>query len=316
MGVGLLSTASTQEDLRFIESGGKMPGADPSKVSEQAKKRQLDQMGTLGSGNHYLEVQKVVKVYDAPIARAFGIEEGDIKISIHCGSRGLGHQIGADYLKRMAVSAKEHGIELAERELACAPLQSSVGQSYLGAMRSGINCALANRQILMHLVREIFERVCPKAHPTFIRCLAYRQEEEHEIDRKRRLFVHRGATRALAPVAGSARRVPKRRPASFDRHNGHGFLYSGGYRTGRTIVAEFLLPWGGSSDKPYRRHKRWHGKDIMRHLAGRTDSKPIFAGPGGGVSGLTKTSAKLWRFRQGGPGKKVAQLMPLICIKG
>jgi tRNA-splicing ligase RtcB len=106
-------------------------------------------MGTLGSGNHYLEIQKVVEIYDKEAAAAFGIEKDDIKISIHCGSRGLGHQIGTDFLKRMTTSAKKHGLELPERELACAPLNSPVGKSYLGAMRCGINCALANRQILM-----------------------------------------------------------------------------------------------------------------------------------------------------------------------
>jgi len=315
----------TREDLRFIESGGKMPGADPSKVSEQAKKRQLDQMGTLGSGNHYLEVQKVVKVYDVPIARAFGIEEGDIKISIHCGSRGLGHQIGTDYLKRMAVSAKEHGIELAERELACAPLQSSVGQSYLGAMRSGINCALANRQILMHLVREIFERVCPKAAIRLLYDVSHNtcQEEEHEIDgRKRRLFIHRkGATRAFGPGRPDL-------PAEY-RSVGQPVLIGGTMGTASYILvgteqAERLslsssCHGAGRQMSRTAATKRWHGKDIMRHLAGqgvliRSRSLRGLAEEAPGaykdVSEVVEVSDKA------GLAKKVAQLMPLICIKG
>ncbi|MHC5137187.1 MAG: RtcB family protein, partial [Planctomycetota bacterium] len=192
-----------KDDLRFIEANGCMAGANPSQVSEQAKKRQLAEMGTLGSGNHYLEIQKVVDVYDTEAARAFDIEQDDIKVSIHCGSRGLGHQIGTDFLKRMAKVASKHAIDLPERELACAPLDSAVGKSYLGAMRCGINCALANRQILTHLVREVFEKVVPKAHIRLLYDVSHNtcQEETHTVNGKsKKLFVHRkGATRAWGP---------------------------------------------------------------------------------------------------------------------
>lgn len=119
-----------------------MPEARPEDVSDKAKERQRDEMGTLGSGNHYLEVQHVVRVFDPAIAAAYGLQEGDVVISIHCGSRGLGHQIGTDFLKKMLASAERYGIYLPDRELACAPIESPVGQSYLGAMRAGINCAL------------------------------------------------------------------------------------------------------------------------------------------------------------------------------
>ena len=102
----------------------------------------------LGSGNHYLEVQEVTAVYDSEIAACYGLAPGDILVMIHCGSRGLGHQIGTEFLKRMAIAAAQEGIVLADRELACAPIRSTVGQDYLGAMRAAINCALANRQIL------------------------------------------------------------------------------------------------------------------------------------------------------------------------
>lgn len=120
-------------------------------------------MGTLGSGNHYLEVQEVTSVYDAVTAQAFGLKVGDIVVMIHCGSRGLGHQIGTEFLKQMVVSAGEYSIRLPDRELACAPINSDVGQKYLGAMRAAINCALANRQILTHLVRQVFADIRPNA---------------------------------------------------------------------------------------------------------------------------------------------------------
>jgi tRNA-splicing ligase RtcB len=133
------------EDLDRIEERGCMAGALPD---ELAKKRQKHEMGTLGSGNHYLEVQKVAEVFDDALATAFGIRQGDIVLSIHCGSRGLGHQIGTDFLKKMVVRASTFGLTLPDRELACAPIQSDLGAEYLGAMRAGINCAFANREII------------------------------------------------------------------------------------------------------------------------------------------------------------------------
>ena len=138
-----------------------MPGARPDFVSAQARKRQRREMGTLGSGNHYLEVQEVTAVHDAEAATAFGLEQGEVVVSIHCGSRGLGHQIGTEFLRLMATSAASHGISLPDRELACAPIKSGTGQSYLGAMRSAVNCALANRQIITHLTRQAFDVVFP-----------------------------------------------------------------------------------------------------------------------------------------------------------
>jgi len=145
----------TDADLERIEEHGQMLHAKPGCVSEQAKRRQREEMGTLGSGNHYLEVQEVTALFDAAIAAAYGLKLGDIVVMIHCGSRGLGHQIGSDFLLRMAGEAPSHGISLPDRELACAPIRSDLGQEYLGAMRAAINCALANRQILTHLVREV-----------------------------------------------------------------------------------------------------------------------------------------------------------------
>jgi tRNA-splicing ligase RtcB len=120
-------------------------------------------MGTLGSGNHYLEVQAVAEIFDAQAAESFGLALQDVMVTIHCGSRGLGHQIGTEFLKEMAIAAGAAGIALPDRELACAPIHSEIGQRYLGAMRAAINCALANREILGHLARRVVNHFFPNA---------------------------------------------------------------------------------------------------------------------------------------------------------
>src|SRR3989475_830943 len=193
----------TGEDLERIEERGCMAGAKPQEVSDHAKRRQEDEVGTLGSGNHYLEVQQVVAIYAADIAQVFGLKVGDVVVSIHCGSRGLGHQIGTDFLKRMLLAAGSYGIVLPDRDLACAPINSEVGQAYLGAMRAGMNCALANRQVITHLVRETFAEVLPRAELTLLYDVSHNtcKVEEHAVNGDaKRLFIHRkGATRAFGP---------------------------------------------------------------------------------------------------------------------
>ncbi|MEK8092550.1 RtcB family protein [Methylocystis sp. IM3] len=146
------------EDLARIEEQGQARDADPAEVSEFARKRQHREMGTLGSGNHYLEVQEVAEIFDARIAEGFGLRQGECVVTIHCGSRGLGHQIGTEFLREMALAAPGLGVALPDRELACAPIKSELGRRYLGAMRAAINCALANREIIGHLTRQIFAR--------------------------------------------------------------------------------------------------------------------------------------------------------------
>jgi tRNA-splicing ligase RtcB len=192
-----------KEDLERIEEQGCMPGSNAAAVSDHAKKRQRDEMGTLGLGNHYLEVQQVTKVLDSEAASVLGIQEGGILVSIHCGSRGLGHQIGTEFLKQMAVAAAGFGIKLPDRELACAPIRSEIGEEYLGAMRAAINCALANRQILTHLLRQAFKEILPKAELSLIYNVSHNtcKVEEHVINGcSKRLYVHRkGATRAFGP---------------------------------------------------------------------------------------------------------------------
>ena len=182
-----------REDLERVEEQGCMAGAQPDQVSLQARKRQRNEMGTLGSGNHYLEVQEVSDIHDPDTATTFGLARGDVVISIHCGSRGLGHQIGTEFLRSMAITAGRHGIRLPDRELACAPIESNTGRSYLGAMRAAINCALANRQIITHLTREVFERIVPEANLELLYDVSHNtcKEEEHVVEVDRAGVAHR-----------------------------------------------------------------------------------------------------------------------------
>ncbi len=190
-------------DLEFIEDQGCAENAVPEQVSFRARERQQREMGTLGSGNHYLEIQEVAELFDPDTARVFGLVEGECVVTIHCGSRGLGHQIGTEFLREMAVTAADYGISLPDRELACAPIQSETGKRYIGAMRSAINCALANRQIIGHLTREVFRRFWPDLNMPLLFDVSHNtcKPEFHKIDGQRKtVYVHRkGATRAFGP---------------------------------------------------------------------------------------------------------------------
>ncbi|HWR84297.1 MAG TPA: RtcB family protein [Candidatus Deferrimicrobium sp.] len=197
-----------QEDLTAMEEGGCIQGADPSLVSRTAKDRGKDQVGTLGAGNHFLEIQRVDQIFDEPAARAFGITQvGQATIMIHTGSRGCGHQICTDYLDVMLRANKKYGIPLVDRELSCAPASSPEAQQYFAAMKCGANFAWANRQMITHWVRESFEAVLGKPAQKLGLHLVYdiahnmAKLEQHEIDgKKRMLYVHRkGATRAFGP---------------------------------------------------------------------------------------------------------------------
>ena len=155
-------------DLERIEERGQMQGAEPGCVSDRAKERQRREMGTLGSGNHYFEVQAVAEIFDAEAAESFSLKQDEVVVTIHCGSRGLGHQIGTEFLREMLPAAAAAGISLPDRELACAPIKSEVGQRYLGAMRAAVNCALANREIIGHYARRVFGHFFPKAELTLL----------------------------------------------------------------------------------------------------------------------------------------------------
>ena len=193
--------------LEAIEDGGIMAGADPSLVSERARERGLEQIGTLGSGNHFIELQRVDEIFLPEIAASLGLEPDGITLMIHTGSRGFGHQICDDYLKVMARSSRIHGIELPDRQLACAPVESAEGRSYLAAMACAANYAWANRQAIMGLAEDALVTalgISPAElgmRLVYDHCHNVAKIEEHEFHgRRRRLCVHRkGATRAHLP---------------------------------------------------------------------------------------------------------------------
>ncbi|GAB4464498.1 MAG: RtcB family protein [Burkholderiaceae bacterium] len=313
------------DDLERIEERGCMAGARPEAVSEHAKKRQRDEMGTLGSGNHYLEVQCVAEVFDERIARAFGLAVDDVVVSIHCGSRGLGHQIGTEYLKSMAVEAKKHGIALPDRELACAPLASATGQSYLGAMRAAINCALANRQILTHLTRQVFADILPAARLPLLYDVSHNtcKLEEHVVDgRRRSLYVHRkGATRAFGPGH------PDLPPAL--RDVGQPVLIGGSMGTCSYVLAGVEAPverafasachGAGRSMSRHEATRRWSGRRVVDELASRgvLIRSLSMRGVAEEAPGAYKdVSAVVDAADAAGLARKVARLEPIVCIKG
>ncbi|WMW24272.1 RtcB family protein [Methanolobus sediminis] len=192
-------------DLSHCESNGMMPGADPSKVSIKARKRGRPQIGTLGSGNHFLEVQYVDKVYDEEAAKAFGLKEGQITFMIHCGSRGAGHQICTDHLQKLTQASKKYKIPLPDKQLACAPASSEEAQDYFKAMICAANYAWVNRQMIMHWAREVFDEFFKAQHGDLGLDLVYdvahnvAKLEKHMIDgEEKEVYVHRkGATRAF-----------------------------------------------------------------------------------------------------------------------
>jgi tRNA-splicing ligase RtcB len=196
-----------EEDLRHIEEGGVIAGADPELVSDRALERGRAQLGTLGSGNHFIEVQMVEEIGDAEAAEALGLFPGQVTVTIHTGSRGFGYQVCDDYLRMMLAASRKYGIELPDRQLCCAPLLSPEGRQYLHAMACAANFAFANRQLITAWVRESFEQALEKG-PGELRlsviydvCHNIAKYETHKVGKKeRRLCVHRkGATRAFPP---------------------------------------------------------------------------------------------------------------------
>jgi tRNA-splicing ligase RtcB len=194
-----------EADVRHCEEQGAMLGADPGAISDKARQRGMPQSGTLGSGNHFLELQEVDEVYDPVAAKAFGINIGQICVMIHCGSRGLGHQVCTDYLKILEGATKKYGISLPDRQLACAPLSSPEGKRYFSAMAASANYAWANRQVIMHMVREVFCKMYGIAyeemHLVYDVAHNVAKFEEHlAYGHRVRVCVHRkGATRAFGP---------------------------------------------------------------------------------------------------------------------
>lgn len=200
-----------QEDLEMTEEGGCYPGADASKASEKAVDRGYDQIGTLGSGNHYLEIQvaKPENVFDSKIAKTFGFSRpNQISVMFHCGSRGFGHQIATDYLRLfLGVTERKYGFKVRDRELSCAPFKSSEGQDYFAAMKCAVNMAFANRQVILHRIREVFSELFHRSPEDLGMHMVYdvahntAKLEKHKIDgRMKEILIHRkGATRAFGP---------------------------------------------------------------------------------------------------------------------
>jgi tRNA-splicing ligase RtcB len=315
----------TPADLDRIEERGHMPGACPQDVSTAAKTRQRRQIGTLGSGNHYLEVQEITEVFHGDIAAAFGLERGAVVLTVHCGSRGLGHQIGTDFLREMVVAAAGFGITLPDRDLACAPIASELGQRYLGAMRAAINSALANRQILTHLAREVFARFFPDCRLELLFDVSHNtcKEEIHALEgaAPRPLFVHRkGATRAFGP--GHPELPPSLAAA------GQPIFIGGSMGTASAIMAgpagaeHALASACHGAGRRMSRHqalRQWHGRQVVDDLArqGVIVRSISMRGVAEEAPGAYKDiDAVVEAAEKAGLARKVARLAPLICIKG
>ncbi len=196
-----------EEDLEYIEDNGTIEGADPNTVSQRAKERGVFQLGSLGSGNHFLEIQVVNEIYRKKEAQTLGIDKGQIVIMIHCGSRGLGHQVCSDYVKIMVKAMNKYGIKVPDKQLCCSPINSVEGQSYLKAMAAAANFAFVNRQVITYKVRKVFASVLGfhhkkiPIHTVYDVCHNIAKIETFKIDNKtKKLLVHRkGATRAFPP---------------------------------------------------------------------------------------------------------------------
>jgi len=313
------------EDLAHTEEQGRLEGADPSCVSDIAKLRQYRQVGTLGSGNHYLEIQCVEKIFHQPSAKAMGLRQGDITVAIHCGSRALGHQIGTDYLQVLGQAGKKYHIPIKERELVCAPIKSPEGQRYYKAMACGVNCALANRQVITHLIRQVFHEICPRANVKNLYDVSHNtcKIENHQINSKmKRLYVHRkGATRAFGPGRPEL-------PEAF-KNIGQPVLVGGtmgtcsyilvGQETGEAIAWGSACHGAGRSMSRRAALKRWKGRKIIAELA----QKGILiraASYRGAAEEAPEAYKDVTRVvdstHMAGLARKVAMLRPMACIKG
>jgi tRNA-splicing ligase RtcB len=254
------------EDLERTEDGGCLPGADASKISHKAISRGFDQIGTLGSGNHYLEIQVVhpENVYDQELARQFGITQPEqVVIMFHCGSRGFGHQVATDYLQVfLKVMQTKYGLPLLDRELACAPFHSPEGQDYFAAMKAAANMAFANRQVILHRIREVFSDVWQRdpvdlgLHMVYDVAHNTAKLEDHEVDGVRRqLLVHRkGATRAFGPGHPEL-------PAAFQT-TGQPVIIGGSMETG-----SYLLAGVASGDQTFFSTAHGSGRTMSRTKA-------------------------------------------------
>ncbi len=317
------------EDLAHTEEGGCLPGADPSKVSARAKERGRPQVGSLGAGNHFIEIDVVDEVYDPQAAEVFGLWTGQVVVQIHCGSRGFGHQVCSDYVKKLQPVVAKYGIQLPDRELVCAPINSPEGRDYYGAMACAVNYAFVNRQVLVMGVREAFEQVLAGKVKDFDLFQVYgvthniAKFEEHEVDGKRmKLCVHRkGATRAFPPGHPGV-------PEDY-RHVGQPVLVPGSMGTASYVLVgtqkAMELTFGsachGAGRVMSRRkaRKRIQGSELRREL--EEQGIIIRAGSMRGLAeeapAAYKDVSRVVEVVQGaGIARQVARLRPMAVIKG
>ncbi len=320
------------QDLQRIEEGGHIPGADPSKVSEKAISRGINQLGTLGSGNHYLEIQLVTteNIFDEKIAKVFGIKEKDqIVIMVHCGSRGFGHQVATDYLRVFDKAMKKYGMTVRDRELACAPFKSPEGSDYYKAMLCAANSAFANRQIITHRIRESFSKVfdtnAEKLGIEIVYDVAHNiaRVERYKIDGKEKeVLVHRkGSTRSFGP---GRRELPE-----IYREVGQPVIVGGSMQTGSFLLTGTekameetfgsTMHGAGRTMSRSAAKKKVRGDQLMRTMAEngilvKAASMPGLAEEAGiaykDISEVVETMDTL------GISKKVVKLKPIGNIKG
>lgn len=315
-----------KNDLARIESDGCMPNADPEKVSNEAKVRGLDQLGTLGSGNHFVEVDFVEEIYDDQVAKVFGLQKNQIVVLIHTGSRGLGHQVATDYIKKMANAMGSYGISLPDRELACVPFSSPEGKDYFDAMAAAANFAWTNRQLITSLIRKSWaEFFGASEYLTLLYDLAHNiaKIESHEINgHKKPVIVHRkGATRAFGPghpeICSEYQRV------------GQPVLIPGSMGTASYVLVggeqSMKLTFGSSCHGAGRKMSRASAKRIMQGSTLRANlfEKGIHVQTGV-LSDLAEEGPFAYKdvdevievVHQAGIAKKVAKLRPCVVVKG
>ena len=318
-----------REDLDRTEEFGRIPGADTAYVSARAHERGRDQLGTLGAGNHFIEVDRIAEVYDQAVAAHLGIYPDNVAVQIHCGSRGLGHQICEDYVSRFQKTVRDYGITLPDRELVCAPFESGEGQEYFHAMACAANFAFANRQLLAHLIRRSFDQVLAGRIKDFdlrqVYDIAHNMAkiEEHEIDGHRiRVCVHRkGSTRAFGP--GSAVLPDDLRDI------GQPVLIPGSMGTASYVLAgtteAMQQTFGSTCHGAGRVMSRAKAKKIVRGADLRQQLKSrgivVYAGS---MSGLAEEAPVAYKdvarvvevVHKVGIGRIIARLEPLAVIKG
>jgi len=318
-----------EEDLEVLEENGCLEHADSSVVSDRAKQRGLSQIGSLGAGNHFLEIQKVAEIYDENAAKAYGLKENQITVMIHTGSRGCGHQICSDHLRVLESAVKKYNIELPDRQLACAPVKSKEAIDYFNAMAAAANFAWCNRQMIVHWVRESFHQVLNASpeelgmHIVYDVCHNIAKLEEHEIEgKKRKVYVHRkGATRAFGPGR-------KEIPLKY-RDVGQPVLIPGDMGTASYVLRgtkQAMEETFGSTchgaGRVMSRHeatRKWRGEAIFNMLKQRG----IYAHPASWKvmaeesPDAYKNIDDVIRITDGaGISKKVAKLLPLGVVKG